>query len=254
MHLYALLWHTLWGSIKHLQSLKFMSSALGLFIASAQMYTTFICNLPSSFGEKQSSHFDLNFHMTDLYDGQICVFGFRFFVFISSSVLGPILPAYYHTAWHGILTERLSGNVKLVGTTISCTSLIFDVDQEPTAHPHVQVKDCIWAAQVFWRSFLTWGSIALLQERCIWSALGLQLPTVHQGSNDDLGIWLGLWSGLGVAMLQQNRKLSKDQARPGSSRRHSICCETGCDSAECSICYRFYWTEAFEACWIIRLP
>lgn len=66
-------------------------------------------------------------------------FQYRRFVWISSSMKGPFQPAYVETAWHTAFTERLNKDVKLVGSTISCTSLMIDKAQPSIEHPHVQV-------------------------------------------------------------------------------------------------------------------
>jgi hypothetical protein len=44
------------------------------------------------------------------------------FVFLNSGVVGPFIPAYVPRAWHWTeaFTDRLQGNVKLVGTSIVC--------------------------------------------------------------------------------------------------------------------------------------
>jgi len=63
----------------------------------------------------------------------------RYFVWVSSTTKGPFLPAYAQGSWHGLLTQKLQGGVRLVGPTISCRPLIIDMAQAPIQHPHVQV-------------------------------------------------------------------------------------------------------------------
>lgn len=65
----------------------------------------------------------------------------RYFLFISSQMRGPFLPAYFDKPWHTVLSDKINENVKLVGSTILCTSLIFDAAQGAIDHPHVQASE-----------------------------------------------------------------------------------------------------------------
>ena len=50
------------------------------------------------------------------------VSGYKYVLFINSSVRGPFLPAYWPKSvhWTRIFTDRLDNSTKLVGPTISC--------------------------------------------------------------------------------------------------------------------------------------
>ncbi|KAA6422349.1 MAG: hypothetical protein FRX49_07819, partial [Trebouxia sp. A1-2] len=67
---------------------------------------------------------------------------YKFIVFMNSSIRGPYLPAYWpaFVHWTSILTSRLIGKVKLVGSSISCegTFLSGDLTAARRQNPHVQ--------------------------------------------------------------------------------------------------------------------
>lgn len=44
---------------------------------------------------------------------------YEFFVFINSSVRGPFLPSYFNSRWVNVFTDRLCGDVHLVGASIN---------------------------------------------------------------------------------------------------------------------------------------
>ncbi|KAL3163355.1 hypothetical protein ABBQ32_009744 [Trebouxia sp. C0010 RCD-2024] len=70
------------------------------------------------------------------------VSSYTYIVFMNSSVRGPHLPVYWPSFvhWSSILTSRLVGNVKLVGSSISCESTFLhgDLTASRRQNPHVQ--------------------------------------------------------------------------------------------------------------------
>ena len=67
---------------------------------------------------------------------------YKYFIFLNSSVRGPFLPPYWPAGvhWSRILSERLRGEVKLVGSTISCEGAFKGgvLTGEKRQNPHVQ--------------------------------------------------------------------------------------------------------------------
>lgn len=62
---------------------------------------------------------------------------FKFFFFLNCSVRGPFVPTYLiGQDWVSIFTDRLVGNVKLVGTAINCG--VFTRREEFAFNPHLQ--------------------------------------------------------------------------------------------------------------------
>eukprot|EP00891_Asterochloris_glomerata_P006722 jgi/Astpho2/6722/Aster-06741 len=74
--------------------------------------------------------------------GKIQPAGYKYFIFMNSSVRGPFIPPYLQgkVRWQATLTSKLSDTVKLVGPTISCEGSPKDgiVDGEWRTNPHVQ--------------------------------------------------------------------------------------------------------------------
>lgn len=54
---------------------------------------------------------------------QINIESYKYFVFINSSVRGPILPVYIKTGWVNFFTNMITNDVKLVGPTINCSGV-----------------------------------------------------------------------------------------------------------------------------------
>ncbi|KAF8068311.1 UVR8 [Scenedesmus sp. PABB004] len=77
-----------------------------------------------------------------LSSGYVDVARYKFFFFVNSSVRGPFLPAYARGRmhWMSAFTSRLSGSVKLVGSTISCEGSPLHGQQRGRwrRNPHVQ--------------------------------------------------------------------------------------------------------------------
>ena len=68
--------------------------------------------------------------------GQIDRTKYKYFIFLTSSVRGPFIVAYYdNSIWYTIFTQRLNDHVKLVGCTLSCDTF-----------PHVQ--SYFWAMKL----------------------------------------------------------------------------------------------------------
>ncbi|KAL6766934.1 hypothetical protein ACKKBG_A37960 [Auxenochlorella protothecoides x Auxenochlorella symbiontica] len=67
---------------------------------------------------------------------------YRYVLFLNSSVRGPFLPPYWPRAlhWTEVLTSRLTDQVKLVGSTISCEGTWKDgvLTGEKRQNPHIQ--------------------------------------------------------------------------------------------------------------------
>ena len=64
---------------------------------------------------------------------------FQHFVWLTSAVRGPYLPAYLEGAfsWYRLFTAPLAQGAKLVGATISCAPLVYS-DTVQLQFPHVQ--------------------------------------------------------------------------------------------------------------------
>ena len=64
---------------------------------------------------------------------------YRYVVWLNSSVRGPYVPAYFNTyvPWHWILTRHITSDLKLFGSTISC-SMTDHPKYGKRQHPHVQ--------------------------------------------------------------------------------------------------------------------
>jgi hypothetical protein len=60
---------------------------------------------------------------------------YKYFIFVNSSVLGPIIPTYYVNRWTDIFLNGLKDNVKLYGSTINTHGLY---SNDPTTSSHVQ--------------------------------------------------------------------------------------------------------------------
>eukprot|EP00879_Flechtneria_rotunda_P012042 GHRR01012577.1.p1 GENE.GHRR01012577.1~~GHRR01012577.1.p1 ORF type:complete len:347 (+),score=93.53 GHRR01012577.1:547-1587(+) len=77
-----------------------------------------------------------------LESGMVDIKQYRYFFFVNSSVRGPYLPAYArgYVHWMSAFTSKLSGNVKLVGSTISCEGSPLHGQQTGKwrHNPHVQ--------------------------------------------------------------------------------------------------------------------
>ncbi|WIA10790.1 hypothetical protein OEZ85_010958 [Tetradesmus obliquus] len=77
-----------------------------------------------------------------LRSGMVDISAYKFFFFVNSSVRGPYLPAYARGRmhWMSAFTSRLTGSVKLVGSTISCEGSPLHGQQKGRwrRNPHVQ--------------------------------------------------------------------------------------------------------------------
>eukprot|EP00882_Tetradesmus_deserticola_P016554 GHRQ01017688.1.p1 GENE.GHRQ01017688.1~~GHRQ01017688.1.p1 ORF type:complete len:308 (+),score=99.69 GHRQ01017688.1:374-1297(+) len=77
-----------------------------------------------------------------LRSGMLDISTYSFFFFVNSSVRGPYLPAYARgrVHWMSAFTSRLTGSVKLVGSTISCEGSPLHGQQKARwrHNPHVQ--------------------------------------------------------------------------------------------------------------------
>lgn len=65
---------------------------------------------------------------------------YRYVIVVNSSVRGPFLPSYWprDVHWTRILTSRLTGDIKLVGPTISCEGTDATETHPARKNPHVQ--------------------------------------------------------------------------------------------------------------------
>eukprot|EP00884_Botryococcus_braunii_P001513 jgi/Botrbrau1/11362/Bobra.0038s0111.2 len=74
--------------------------------------------------------------------GTASTYGYKYFIFMNSSIRGPFLPSYWPISvhWSRIFVSRLTDDVKLVGSTISCETAYLkgDSSQKSKHHPHVQ--------------------------------------------------------------------------------------------------------------------
>ncbi len=77
-----------------------------------------------------------------LENGKINWRKYKYFIFMNSSVRGPYLPPAMQglISWQELLLNKLAGNVKLVGATISCEGSPFEgnIAGEWRTNPHVQ--------------------------------------------------------------------------------------------------------------------
>jgi len=70
---------------------------------------------------------------------------FQYYIFMDSSVIGPFLPTYYPKSlhWSNIFTSKITNNVKLVGTTISCVPIIDTKNGGPKINGYCFATDYI---------------------------------------------------------------------------------------------------------------
>lgn len=77
-----------------------------------------------------------------LENGKINWRKYKYFIFMNSSVRGPYLPPAMQglISWQELLLNKIAGNVKLVGSTISCEGSPFEgnIAGEWRTNPHVQ--------------------------------------------------------------------------------------------------------------------
>jgi hypothetical protein len=68
---------------------------------------------------------------------------FDYYIFLNSSVIGPFLPPYYPKSlhWSDIFTSRITDQIKLVGTTISCISMTNLKNSGPKVGGHFFATD-----------------------------------------------------------------------------------------------------------------
>ena len=61
---------------------------------------------------------------------------YDYFMFVNSSVIGPIVPDYYTGNWIDIFTSKITYHTKLYGSTINCAG--FWTHKDPNLYAHIQ--------------------------------------------------------------------------------------------------------------------
>jgi hypothetical protein len=100
---------------------------------------------------------------------------FKYFVWLNSSVRGPFLPAYHPAGvhWTTAFVRKLTGDVKLVGSTINCGGAYALSAQQPHVQSYAVAMD-----QVTWRSVYVLTSQSPARATCLQQ----QTPPAHEQS------------------------------------------------------------------------
>lgn len=116
---------------------------------------------------------------------------YKYFIFMNASVRGPFIPSYVRdkVRWQDLLTHRLNGSVKLIGSTISCEGSPIDrVGGEWRTNPHVQ-SYVLATDQVGMKLWLDDGNVfgcySEKLETIFHSELGASLAILKAGYNLD---------------------------------------------------------------------
>eukprot|EP00892_Ulva_mutabilis_P012446 jgi/Ulvmu1/9574/UM054_0004.1 len=133
--------------------------------------------------------------------GVLDVTKYHYFIFLSSSVRGPFLPAYLQGQIHftSLMTSRLVGDVKLVGPTISCEAAADAVPPGAPLHgqPHVQAAAAATDAvgmHLLLRDGLVFACHATPQHAVLHSELGASAAILTAGYNIDS--FMGRYQGV----------------------------------------------------------
>jgi hypothetical protein len=78
--------------------------------------------LPSNahYVQHENKCFDIGTIGWFLSSGMIDKNGYKYFIFLNSSIRGPFIVSYYDSPWYTLFTRRLNDHIKLVGCTINC--------------------------------------------------------------------------------------------------------------------------------------
>ena len=140
--------------------------------------------LPSNahYIQHENKCFDLGTVGWFLSSGRIDKTKYKYFIFLNSSVRGPFIVAYYdNPIWYTVFTRRLTDQIKLMGSTISCESA-----------PHVQ--SYLWTMDIHTLNFF-------LKNTTIFTCHKTKTDTINKG--EVLASQILLNSGFQIASLMR---------------------------------------------------
>lgn len=123
--------------------------------------------------------------------GKVELAKYKYFIMMNSSTRGPFTPAYHRQgAWSRIFTDKLTNEVKLVGSTISCEGapLGGNINNQWRQNPHVQsyvlATDQVGLA-ILQQAGEVFACYADLHDTIFYAELGSSLAILEAGYNID---------------------------------------------------------------------
>eukprot|EP00892_Ulva_mutabilis_P000943 jgi/Ulvmu1/1084/UM105_0043.1 len=134
-----------------------------------------------------------------LQSGVVSTEGYKYFIFLNSSVRGPFLPPYLRGLMHftEIMTRHISADVKLVGPTISCGQFEQPGGGGMISNPHVQsfaVATDTVGLDAITRNGSVLACYSNLRQTVAYSEFGLSSVLLDAGFN--IGCFISKYEGM----------------------------------------------------------